>query len=191
MPGSNVSKSFRTVQFLIHTYIHCGARLSEWAISPHFPLQIWPLGVVSDKRVQHKAPVSRRTQQYFRSAVPERHHLVCVNANWNFDEKFNLIRPCKNEYIDGSSYISVYVHVNVWTRQFEKWLSEVGQLGSPGIPKALASPKSASLMAPCWSISRFCGFKSRCRIRRWWQNRIPFVIWYMYVWRKDNKNVSL
>jgi len=39
-----------------------------------------------------------------------------------------------------------------------------------GIPKALASPKSASLSSPdLLLMRRFCGFRSRCRMLRLWQ----------------------
>ena len=34
-----------------------------------------------------------------------------------------------------------------------------------GTPKALANPKSASLMCPCVLMRRFCGFRSRCKTR--------------------------
>mmetsp|Transcript_3618 Transcript_3618/g.11159 ORF Transcript_3618/g.11159 Transcript_3618/m.11159 type:complete len:208 (+) Transcript_3618:838-1461(+) len=43
-----------------------------------------------------------------------------------------------------------------------------------GMPKALASPKSASLSSPCLLMSRFCGLRSRCSTRRSWQNATPF-----------------
>ena len=47
-----------------------------------------------------------------------------------------------------------------------------------GIPKALARPKSASLIVPLSSINRFWGFKSLCRTLLEWQNTIPCRIWY-------------
>lgn len=49
-----------------------------------------------------------------------------------------------------------------------------------GTPNARARPKSASLIAPFLSISRFCGFKSRCRMRLLWQYLIAEMIWYRY-----------
>ena len=48
-----------------------------------------------------------------------------------------------------------------------------------GTPNALASPKSASFKLPSRSIRRFCGFRSRCRMRWLWQYRTPSTSWLM------------
>jgi hypothetical protein len=46
-----------------------------------------------------------------------------------------------------------------------------------GIPNARASPKSASLRLFLLSMRRFCGLRSRCRIRWAWQYNSPDVSW--------------
>jgi hypothetical protein len=46
-----------------------------------------------------------------------------------------------------------------------------------GIPNARASPKSASLRLFLLSMRRFCGLRSRCRIRCEWQYNSPDVSW--------------
>lgn len=60
------------------------------------------------------------------------------------------------------------------TRNITSWVNVL-----TGIPNALASPKSASLSALVRrSISKFWGFRSRCRTRWEWQYAIPRSIWY-------------
>jgi hypothetical protein len=51
-----------------------------------------------------------------------------------------------------------------------------------GMPNARARPKSASLRLYRLSISRFCGFRSRCRIRCVWQYSSPEVICHVNFW---------
>ena len=46
-----------------------------------------------------------------------------------------------------------------------------------GTPKALAKPKSASLIAPPLSISKFWGLRSLWRILFEWQYLIAEIIW--------------
>ena len=55
------------------------------------------------------------------------------------------------------------------TTSFEKVLT--------GIPKARANPKSPSFNCPRLFISKFCGFRSRCKTRFSWQNAMPLRSW--------------
>jgi len=49
-----------------------------------------------------------------------------------------------------------------------------------GTPNALASPKSANFINPFLSISKFCGFRSLCKILLQWQYFIAEMIWNKY-----------
>lgn len=48
-----------------------------------------------------------------------------------------------------------------------------------GTPKALANPKSPNLSSPLRLISRFWGFRSRCKTWFSWQKAVPFRSWNM------------
>ena len=48
-----------------------------------------------------------------------------------------------------------------------------------GIPNARARPKSANFRLSLWSISKFCGFRSRWSIRWEWQYRRPELSWWV------------
>lgn len=54
-----------------------------------------------------------------------------------------------------------------------------------GTPTARARPKSANFMVPFLSISRFCGFKSRCKTLLWWQNKVPRRSWYIQLYSQE------
>mmetsp|Transcript_4572 Transcript_4572/g.14810 ORF Transcript_4572/g.14810 Transcript_4572/m.14810 type:complete len:294 (+) Transcript_4572:800-1681(+) len=47
-----------------------------------------------------------------------------------------------------------------------------------GMPKARASPKSASFSSPVELMSKFCGLRSRCSTRCSWQKPTPLISWY-------------